>query len=156
MSSIKSQNSMYMSEINYFLDDDISMESQNMKKKNAIPRNLEDFILIKLPQSDINMINYDLNEGMVEYRYKDHKDKSYKFKFKYNTTKEKNYIKILLILESYKYSIKYSLIINQNDIQRKRNMSLRNRTLMTKRRSGASKQINDNALKVMSQDLINY
>ena len=84
------------------------------------------------------MTDYDLNESFVEYKHKE-TGKDFKFKFKHNTSKEKNYIKIMIIIEAYKYSIKNSLLINPStDNQKKRNTNIsmmRNRTMLTKRKS---------------------
>ena len=157
LSSIKSQTSIFASESNFYIDNDISLDSQNAGNKHFIPRNLEDFILIKLPQNEIYMTNYDLDEGLIEYKHKE-SGKNFKFKFKHNSMKEKNYIKILIIIEGYKYSIKNTLLVNPVMEQKKRNMinnnmSIRNKTLMTKRKNSISKNVEN--VRQMSLEMIN-
>ena len=155
MSSIKSQTSYYASESNFFNEEDNSIDSQNAVNRHFIPKNLEDFILIKLPQNEIYMIDYNLEEALVEYKHKE-SGNNFKFKFKHNSSKEKNYIKILIMIEAYKYSIKNSLLLNPTtDIQRKRNMNMsmmRNKTLITKRKNSISKIEN---VKFMTLDIMN-
>ena len=154
LSSIRSQNSVFASESNFFIDEENSLDS-NVDIKHFIPKNLEDFILIKLSQNEIYMINYDLNEALIEYKHKE-TNQNFKFKFKHNGTKEKNYIKIMIIIEAYKYSIKNSLLINPVAENKKRllaNMSLRNKTLLTKRKN-SSKAV-DNNVKAMTLDIMN-
>ena len=154
LSSIRSQNSVFASESNFFIDEENSLDS-NVDIKHFIPKNLEDFILIKLSQNEIYMINYDLNEALIEYKHKE-TNQNFKFKFKHNGTKEKNYIKIMIIIEAYKYSIKNSLLINPVAENKKRilaNMSLRNKTLLTKRKN--SSKAADNNVKAMTLDIMN-
>ena len=154
LSSIKSQTSFYASESNFYVDEDISIDSQNGGNKHFIPKNLEDFILIKLPQNEIYMIDYDLDEALIEYKHKE-TGKNFKFKFKHNTSKEKNYIKIMIIIEAYKYSIKNSLLLNPSIEQKKKNMgvsTMRNKTLVTKRKNSISKIEN---IKSMTLDIMN-
>ena len=154
LSSIKSQTSFYASESNFYVDEDISIDSQNGGNKHFIPKNLEDFILIKLPQNEIYMIDYDLDEALIEYKHKE-TGKNFKFKFKHNTSKEKNYIKIMIIIEAYKYSIKNSLLLNPSTEQKKKNINMsmmRNKTLVTKRKNSISKIEN---IKSMTLDIMN-
>ena len=154
LSSIKSQTSIFASENNFYIDNDISLDSQNAGNKHFIPKNLEDFILIKLPQNEIYMTNYDLDEGLIEYKHKE-SGNNFKFKFKHNTMKEKNYIKILIIIEGYKYSIKNTLLVNPA-MEKKRNnnnISIRNKTLMTRRKNSISK--NGENVRQMSLEMIN-
>ena len=154
LSSIKSQTSIFTSENNFYIDNDISLDSQNAGNKHFIPKNLEDFILIKLPQNEIYMTNYDLDEGLIEYKHKE-SGNNFKFKFKHNTMKEKNYIKILIIIEGYKYSIKNTLLVNPA-MEKKRNnnnISIRNKTLMTRRKNSISK--NGENVRQMSLEMIN-
>ena len=122
-SSIRSQASLFGNESNLFDEDDISLDSQNFSNTHFIPRNLEDYILIKLPQNEIYMIDYDLNEALVEYKHKE-TGKNFKFKFKYNSSKEKNYIKIMIIIEAYKYSIKNSLLLNPSTENQKKGIQI--------------------------------
>ena len=126
ISSIQS-GSLYLSDSNFYLDNDISGESQGIGMKSSRPRNLEDFILIKLAQNEIYLIDYNLDDASIEYKHKE-SGKNYKFKFKHCTLKEKNYIKIMITIEAYKYSIKNSLLLNNVDPMRKKNMSIRNKT----------------------------
>ena len=132
LSSIKSQTSLYASESNFFVDEDASIDSQNQGNRHFIPRNLEDYILIKLPQNEIYMVDYNLDESLVEYKHKE-SGENFKFKFKHNTSKEKNYIRIMIMIEAYKYSIKNSLLLNPStENQKKRNTNIsmmRNKTL---------------------------
>ena len=66
LSSIRSQTSIFGNESNLFDEEDISLDSQDVGNAHFIPRNLEDYILIKLPQNEIYMTDYDLNESFVE------------------------------------------------------------------------------------------
>ena len=62
----------------------------------------------------------------------------------------------MIIIEAYKYSIKNSLLINPVAENKKRilaNMSLRNKTLLTKRKN-SSKAV-DNNVKAMTLDIMN-
>ena len=100
------------------------------------------------------MINYDLNEVLIENKHKE-TNQNYKFKLKYNGTKEKNYIKTMIIIEAYKYSIKNFLLINPIEENKKRllaNMSFRHKTLLTKRKN-CSKTV-DNNVKEMTLDIM--
>ena len=155
LSSIKSQATVFASDSNFFMDEDISIDS-NAGNKHFIPKNLEDFILIKLSQNEIYMINYNLDEALIEYKHKE-SGQNFKFKFKHNTSKEKNYIKCLIIIEAYKYSIKNSLLLNPSNIENKNkrnnNISSRNKTLITKRKNSGSKNIEN--VKFMNLDIIN-
>ena len=154
LSSIKSQTSLYASE-NFFVDEDASIDSQNQGNRHFIPRNLEDYILIKLPQNEIYMVDYNLDESLVEYKHKE-SGENFKFKFKHNTSKEKNYIRIMIMIEAYKYSIKNSLLLNpstENQKKRNTNMSMmRNKTILTKRKNSVSKIEN---VKYMALDIMN-
>ena len=91
LSSIKSQTSLYASESNFFVDEDASIDSQNQGNRHFIPRNLEDYILIKLPQNEIYMLDYNLDEALVEYKHKE-SGENFKFKFRHSTSKEKKLI----------------------------------------------------------------
>ena len=109
-SQIKSENSF--SDNDFFQDSNMSsMESENFGGKN--PVNFEDFILIKLNQCDIYLFDYNINESIIEYKC-NNDNHSYKFKFKHSTIKEKNYIKTLMIIEGYKFSIKKSFVLNSD------------------------------------------
>ena len=155
LSSIKSQTSLYASESNFFGDEDASIDSQNPGNRHFIPRNLEDYILIKLPQNEIYMLDYNLDEALVEYKHKE-SGENFKFKFRHSTSKEKNYIRIMIMIEAYKYSIKNSLLLNpstENQKKRNTNMSMmRNKTILTKRKNSISKIEN---VKYMTLDIMN-
>ena len=156
LSSIKSQATIFASDSNFFMDEDLSIDSQNVGNKHFIPKNLEDFILIKLSQNEIYMTNYDIEEALIEYRHKE-TGLNFNFKFKHNTSKEKNYIRTLIIIEAYKYSIKNSLLMNpsaaENLKKRNNNISNRNKTLTTKRKNSGSKNIEN--VKFMNLDIMN-
>jgi len=155
LSSIKSQTSLYASESNFFGDEDASIDSQNPGNRHFIPRNLEDYILIKLPQNEIYMLDYNLDEALVEYKHKE-SGENFKFKFRHSTSKEKNYIRIMIMIEAYKYSIKNSLLLNPStENQKKRNTNIsmmRNKTILTKRKNSVSKIEN---VKYMTLDIMN-
>ena len=148
--------SMYLSESNIYGDNDlVSGETQALGLKNSRPRNFEDFILIKLQQSEIYLVDYNLEEASIEYKHKE-TNKNYRFKFKHTTLKEKNYIKIMVIIEAYKYSIKNSLLMNNIDPNRKKNMSIRNKTLISKRKNTNSIRNNYEMMtKNMTPDVMN-
>ena len=152
LSSIQS-NSIYVSESICIDNPDISGETQQLGKKSQKPKNLEDFILIKLAQSEIFLVDYNLDEASIEYKHKE-TGKNYKFKFKHCTLKEKNNIRIMVTIESYKYSIKNSLLLNTAEPMRKRNMSIRNKTLMSKRKNNSNKN-NFEMTKSMNSDIMN-
>ena len=151
ISSIQS-GSLYLSDSNYY-GDDFSGETQGIGIKSR-PRNLEDFILIKLPQNEIFLVDYNLEEASIEYKHKD-SGKKYKFKFKHCTLKEKNYIKTMVIIEAYKYSIKNSLLLNNIDPMRKKNMSMRNKTMMSKRKNTSTRNNYEMMTKSMNLDIMN-
>ena len=154
VSSLQS-GSIYLSESNLYGDNDlISGETQAMGLKSSRPRNLEDFILIKLSQSEIYLVDYNLEEALIEYKHKE-SGKNYRFKFKHSNLKEKNYIKIMLIVEAYKYSIKISLLMNNIDPMRKKNMSMRNKTLISKKKTINSRINYEMMTKSMSNDIMN-
>ena len=154
VSSLQS-GSIYLSESNLYGDNDlISGETQAMGLKSSRPRNLEDFILIKLSQSEIYLVDYNLEEALIEYKHKE-SGKNYRFKFKHSNLKEKNYIKIMLIVEAYKYSIKNSLLMNNIDPMRKKNMSMRNKTLISKRKNTSSRINYEMMTKSISNDIMN-
>ena len=153
VSSIQSGSSMYISESNFYGENDISGDTQGIGLKVSRPRYLEDCILIKLNHSDIYLIDYNLENASIEYKHRE-TEKKYKFRFKHCTLKEKNYIKIMIIIESYKYSIKNSLLLNNIDPMRKRNMSIRNKTIIS-RKKNTSNRNNYEMTKTMSSDIMN-
>ena len=153
ISSIQS-GSIYLSESNLYGDNDFSGDTQGIGIKVQRPKNLEDFIIIKLNHSEIYLVDYNLDEASIEYKHKD-SGKNYKFKFKHTSFKEKNYIKTLIIIEAYKYSIKNSLLLNTVDPMRKRNMSIRNKTIMSKRKTNAGNRNNYEMSKTMNSDIMN-
>ena len=154
VSSLQS-GSIYLSDSNLYGDNDlISGETQAMGLKSSRPKNVEDFILIKLSQSEIYLVDYNLEEASIEYKHKE-SGKNYRFKFKHSNLKEKNYIKIMVIVEAYKYSIKNSLLMNNIDPMRKKNMSIRNKTLISKRKNTSSRINYEMMTKSMSNDIMN-
>ena len=153
ISSIQS-GSLYLSDSNFYLDNDISGETQGIGMKSSRPRNLEDFILIKLAQNEIYLIDYNLDDASIEYKHKE-SGKNYKFKFKHCTLKEKNYIKIMVTIEAYKYSIKNSLLLNNIDPMRKKNMSIRNKTIISKRKNTSNRNNYEMMTKSMNLDIMN-
>ena len=151
LSSIQS-GSIYMNDSN-FGGNNFEGETQGLGKKASRPKNLEDYIIIKLNQSEIYLIDYNLEEASIEYKHREN-NKTYKFQFKHCTLKEKNYIKIMIIIEAYKYSIKNSLLLNNMDPMRKRNASIRNKTIISKRKNTSNRN-NYEMTKVMNSDIMN-
>jgi hypothetical protein len=92
-------------------------------------KTFEDCLIVKLDHCDIILADYDFTNVTVEYvllvprkqnpkkenqnskkeyvKYPIYYNQSHKFKFKNSSLKEKNYIKIMLIIEGYKYEIKH-------------------------------------------------
>ena len=63
-------NSMYLSESNNFGENEISGDTQGgIGIISSRPKNLEDFIVIKLKQSEIYLIDYNLSEASIEYKH---------------------------------------------------------------------------------------
>jgi hypothetical protein len=61
----------------------------------------------------------------------------------------------MLIVEAYKYSIKNSLLMNNIDPMRKKNMSVRNKTLISKRKNTNSRVNYEMMTKSMTNDTMN-
>ncbi len=60
----------------------------------------------------------------------------------------------MVIIEAYKYTIKNSLLLNNVDPMHKRNMSIRNKTIISKRKNTSNRN-NFEMTKTMNLDLMN-
>ena len=137
-------------------------------------KTFEDCLIVKLDHCDIILTDYDIDNVIVEYfllvqrkpntkkenqnykkeipKYPIYYNQSHKFKFKYSSQKEKNFIKIMIIIEGYKYAINHSLLslpINDETLIKKKTVEK-----MDKKTINKNSYINCNYLYELINNLI--